>query len=90
MPAGFTVITGKKEQSSPGAPIQENVHAAVNQFLDMSMQMGFDLRKQNDNPLLKNVDWNEIDKAHQQSGPILRQAFGFRPVVDQGFPTFQR
>lgn len=90
MPAGFTVITGKKEQSAEGAPTQENVDAAVNQFIDMSMMMGIDLRKQNDNPLLKNVDWHELDKAYQQSGPILRQAFGFRPVVDQAFPTIQR
>ncbi|RCS52824.1 hypothetical protein DTL42_08295 [Bremerella cremea] len=90
MPADFTVITGKKEQTSEGAPTQKDVNAAVNQIISMTMQVGFDLRKKNDNPLLKNIDWQEIDKAYQQSGPVLRQAFGFRPVVDQAFPTIQR
>lgn len=64
--------------------------ATIEYTLSMAIQFGTEISSMRENELLKQVDWNAIEKSHKESGPVLRQALGFSPIVDDRFPNMRR
>lgn len=89
MPTGFRICTGD-DKLDKDKPLDEKMVILTSFLVSAMIQFGSPEEYGKENELGKDVDWEAVEKSHKEVGPILRQALGFGPIVDDGFPATRR
>lgn len=70
--------------------LSKAVDMAMDKVKGMVATFGKDYLTEKNSAIAEQIDWEAVDRAHQQSAPVLRQAFGFQSSIVPGFPTMSR